>query len=103
MNETRLTWQGAIQYVEEARRTNWTAEKLDVEYLPHATLLEVSPRMKVRDMRDWINQSVGQKYLLTGIFGSNQGKGKLHIPIPSLFRFSFQDMETAMLFKLTWL
>jgi hypothetical protein len=102
MIERRITWQHALQFSEEARRVNFEAVKLDAEYLSHATLLVLTPRLKIREMRDWIHQSVGQDYALSGIFRKVEPI-KTAIPLPHLIRFSFMDMETSMLFKLTWI
>ena len=101
MIERAITWQAALKYCEEARRVNWQAEKLDAEYLSHATLLALTPSMKIREMRDWINESVGQNYTLSGIFKA--AEVTMMLPLPHLIRFSFMDMETSMLFKLTWI
>ncbi len=103
MIERRITWQHALKFSEEARRVNWEPEKLEAEYLPHATLLALTPRLKMRDMRDWINQSVGQNYTLSACFKPVEPVKTTLIPLPHLIRFSFMDMETAMLFKLTWI
>ncbi len=103
MVEKAITWQAALKYSEEARRVSFEPETLDAEYLSHATLLPLTPRMKMREMRDWIHQSVGQNYALSGVFKAHEPVVKTIVQLPHLIRFSFMDMETAMLFKLTWI
>lgn len=100
MIEKRINWQLALTYSEEARRTDWKPKKLEADYLNHTTLLAFTPTLRIIDMRDWVVQTVGQQYMLSAIFVMDESiRG---IMLPHLLRFSFLDMETAMLFKLTW-
>lgn len=100
MIERQITWQAALKYSELAQLYKWRPERLPCEQLNHATLLAMTSSLKLREMRDWIKESVGQDYALSAIFGGETVRSK--IDLPHLLRFSFMDMETAMLFKLTW-
>jgi hypothetical protein len=103
MIERAITWQHALKFSEVAKRIDWQPDRLNAEYLSHTCLLPLTGRLRVRDMRDWINQSVGQDYALSAVFKKVEPNNSQEVQLPHLLRFSFMDMETAMLFKLTWI
>ena len=102
MIEKAITWQSALQYSEVARRIAWQPEALSAQYLDHSTLLAFSPSLKVREIRNWITQAVGQNYALSAVFKANEPI-VADFALPHLIRFAFMDRETALLFKITWI
>lgn len=97
MIERVITWQHAIRYGAEIKKlSNWQPLPITIINRPNSSVITLRAGIPVLKMRDWIYEAAGSDYEFNGIFGK---EGSC---LPSAFRFSFPDLETAVLCKLTW-
>ena len=102
MHEIPITWRHALHYANQAKQLNWKPEKLGANQTTTCTLLLLKPAINIPDIRDWVYSVVGEEYDLSAIFKDGTHHTGASILIPHLLRFKFYEMESAMLFKLTW-
>ncbi len=101
IKEVPITWRHAVQYGNEAKEKSWISDRgLKVNQSNTCTLLPLHPNMDIPEIRDWVFMAVGHEYQITAIFKDEKQSGSIRLP--HLFRFKFEEIEIAMLFKLTW-
>ena len=96
MEEKSISWRQAVQYGIRAKQVQWSPFKVEFELPPTTVVVPVDQHLAITEMRDWVFSTVGPQHALTALF---------NVPIrliPDYISLSFEDFESAMLFKLTW-